>query len=179
LISVKLLIKSIQSNHRLLKKPRSLGLSDNAISWFASYLHDRAQCVSIGGKCSSWLDVNSGVLQGSTLGPLLFSLYINDICGNLKYCRHHLFCDDCQIYYSFHPDDIYDAVGTVNEDLMQGRISFPNFGGIFFKGPPKKKIAAKTKLLTLKKKKKTSGACGIFPTLLYGQSAPDLMAIQR
>jgi hypothetical protein len=90
----------------LLKKLRNLGLSDGAISWLASYLHDRAQCVSVGGKCSGWLDVNSAVPQGSILGPLLFSLYINAIGGNFKYCRHHLFADDCQIYYSFHPDDI-------------------------------------------------------------------------
>jgi hypothetical protein len=97
---------------------KTFGLSDNAISWFASYLHDRAQCVSGGGVFSSWLDVNSGVLLGSTLGTLLFSFYNNDIGGNLKYCRHHLFADDCQIYYSFHPDDIDAAVKTVNEDLM-------------------------------------------------------------
>jgi ribonucleases P/MRP protein subunit RPP40 len=69
-------------NHgRLLKKLRTFGLFDNAISWFASYLHDRAQCVSVGGKFSSWLDVNSDVPQGSILGPILFSLYINNIDG--------------------------------------------------------------------------------------------------
>jgi hypothetical protein len=97
LISVKLLIKSIK-----------------AISWFASYLHDRAQCVSVGGKCSSWLDVNSGVPEGSIFGPLLFTLYVYNIGGNLKY----LFTDDDKIYYSFHPDDIGGTVRTVNEDLM-------------------------------------------------------------
>jgi hypothetical protein len=127
-------------NHgRLLKKLRTFGLFDNAISWFASYLHDRAQCVSVGGKFSSWLDVNSGVplraqswdqfyspftsiiLMGKgglaiaamrhwSRGPFFFEV--------LKYCRHHLFADDYQIYYSFHPDDIDAAVGTVNEYLI-------------------------------------------------------------
>jgi hypothetical protein len=106
-------------NHgRLLKKLRTFGLSDGAISWFVSYLHDPAQCVSVGGKCSGWLYVNSGVPQGPILGPFLFSLYNNDIGGNLKYFRHHFFDDDCQIYYSLHPDDIDAAVRTVNEDLM-------------------------------------------------------------
>jgi hypothetical protein len=108
------------NNGRLLKKLRlrAFSLSDGVFSWCASYLHDRAQCVSVGRKCSSWLDVDSGVSQGSILGTLLFYLYINDIGGNLNYCRHHLFADDCQIYYSLHPHDIDAAVGTVNEDLM-------------------------------------------------------------
>jgi hypothetical protein len=72
----------------------------------------------VGGRCSDWLGVSSGAPQGSILGPLLFSLYIKDIGGNLKYCRQHLFADDCQIYYSSYPDDIDAAVRTVNEDLM-------------------------------------------------------------
>jgi hypothetical protein len=77
---------------------RTFSLSDGAISWFVSYFYDRAQCVSVDGKCSSWLDVNSDVPQGSILGPLLFSFYIKEIGANLKYCRHHFFADDCQIY---------------------------------------------------------------------------------
>jgi hypothetical protein len=101
-------------NHgRLLKKLRTFGLSDDAISWFASYLHDRVQHMSVGEKCSGWLDVNSGASQGSILGPLLFSLYINDIGGG-----HYLFADNCLIYNSFHPDDIDVAVRIVKEDLM-------------------------------------------------------------
>jgi hypothetical protein len=103
MVSLVLLLDFIEAFGRLL---RTLGLSVGAISWIVSYFYDRAQCVSFGGKCSSCLDVNSGVLQDSILGSLLFSLYINDIGVNLKYCRHHLFADDCQIYYSFHPDDI-------------------------------------------------------------------------
>jgi hypothetical protein len=61
---------------------------DNLFFWV--YLHDRAQFVSVGGKFSSWLGVNSDVPQSSILGSFFFSVYINDIGGNLKYCRHHL-----------------------------------------------------------------------------------------
>jgi hypothetical protein len=59
---------------------------------------------------------------------------------------------------------------------MQGGLALQILVGFFFKGPPKnkKKFAAKTKMLTLKKKKKApklEGPRGIFPTSLYGQSA--------
>ena len=36
--------------------------------------------------------------QGSVLGPLLFTLFINDICSSLKFSQHMIFADDTQIY---------------------------------------------------------------------------------
>ena len=46
---------------------------------------------------SDWTDVNSGVPQGSTLGPLLFLLYINDIVENIN-SSIRLFADDTSLY---------------------------------------------------------------------------------
>ena len=51
------------------------------------------------GNCSSYLKLNTGVPQGSVLGPLLFALYINDIslCPDLN-VSHLMYADDLQIY---------------------------------------------------------------------------------
>ena len=53
--------------------------------------------VVINGKCYGWLEVSSGVPQGSVLGPILFIIFINDIeagiCGNIL-----KFADDTKLF---------------------------------------------------------------------------------
>ena len=55
------------------------GIRDVALKWFISYLSDRTQRVVIGKNSSSLMALDSGVPQGSVLGPLLFLLYTADI----------------------------------------------------------------------------------------------------
>ena len=85
---------------RLLKKLLDYGLSKLAIRWIASYLTDREQEVVDGvGNCSTYLNLNTGVPQSSVLGPLLFSIYVNDISLCLDHDISHLmYADDLQIY---------------------------------------------------------------------------------
>ena len=52
--------------------------------WLADFLHDRSQCVLYGGVTSSLSLVLSGIIQGSILGPTLFTGGINDLPSQLE-----------------------------------------------------------------------------------------------
>ena len=71
-----------------------------AIRWIAFYLSDREQAVIDDiGNCSTYLKLNTGVPQGSVLGHLLFSIYVNDIAHYLDHDVSHLmYADDLQLY---------------------------------------------------------------------------------
>ena len=84
-------------HQRLLSKLNSCGINRQTISWINSFLQHRRQRVVIEGQHSSWVDVISGVPQGTVLGPLLFLIYINDI-STVVNSEIRLFADDCILY---------------------------------------------------------------------------------
>ena len=84
--------------HELLKsKLFSYGIGGKTLKWIDSFLSFRQQRVVVNGVKSDWAPVLSGVPQGTVLGPLLFSLYINDISSDIE-SDIRFFADDCVCY---------------------------------------------------------------------------------
>ena len=67
-------------DHDLLLQKLSLyGCEESILDWTKSYLQGRSQCVVINGTLSKLLPVNTGVPQGSILGPLLYTIFTNEL----------------------------------------------------------------------------------------------------
>ena len=87
------------SQEILLEKLNHYGIRSKENNWFRSFLTNRKQYVSINGFFSQTKIVRCGVPQGSTLGPLLFLIYINDLNNALDKCRVHHFADDTNLLF--------------------------------------------------------------------------------
>jgi Reverse transcriptase (RNA-dependent DNA polymerase) len=100
----------------LLKKLYKYGIRGIELKWFESYLEGRCQRVLYNKNYSDEQEITLGVPQGSTLGPLLFILYINDIVSTIQHCTINLFADDTLIYIT--GKNLEDMAEKLNMDLV-------------------------------------------------------------
>ena len=101
----------------LLTKLYHYGFRGVSNEWFCNYLSNRQQFVSYNAARSPNENVKCGVPQGSILGPLLFILYMNDICYTSKLLKTILFADDTTVFYSH--TNIHVLTDVINNELKE------------------------------------------------------------
>ena len=102
-------------NHNILKlKLEHYGFRGVILDFIMSFVRDRKYFVNVNGINSISRTVNIGVPQGSTLGPLLFLLYVNDMENSSAIIDFVLFADDTTIMYSC--DDFNQLQSTLEAE---------------------------------------------------------------
>ena len=124
-------------DHEILLKRLKItfGIDGIALKWIESYITDRVQRVKIEGHISSSRNLKCGVPQGSVLGPVLFSLYIQpltDIIALYDFI-YHLYADDSQMYKSVLLKDLevllqklISCIKAVNEWMVANKLKMNN-----------------------------------------------------
>jgi hypothetical protein len=83
-------------------------------AWIKSFLQGRQQRVKVGDAFSSWIDVVSGVPEGSVFGPILYDIYVNDMPSVVKFCQIVMYADDARVYI---PGNVDNGHGKMVADL--------------------------------------------------------------
>ena len=101
----------------------TFGVRDAVLEWFASYLSDRCQSVIVDGIVSAPSSLVYGVLQGSVLGPVLFTLYSQPLSYVISAhgCDFHKYTDDTELLQSAPPDEfrsVQTDIQTCIEDVL-------------------------------------------------------------
>ncbi len=104
------------SHEILLKKLKKFGINGTTLGWFKSYLANRKQKVEVNGNLSMESVINISVLQGTTLGPILFLCYINDIFTATSLATF-LFADDTSCLAEH--NDLNTLINYVNCELQK------------------------------------------------------------
>lgn len=101
----------------LINKLYEIGIVNNELNWFKSYLEDRFQYTQVGQLKSVLNKVSYGVPQGSVqLGHILFIIYVNDLTKLKLNGKVYLYADDITIVYSAKSLDMLQSL--INADLL-------------------------------------------------------------
>ena len=111
-------------------KLRFYGVTDNAFELMKNYLSDRKQYIKYNVHESDVMAIGTGVPQGSILGPLLFSICINDLVTVSNKLNFLMYADDTTIYFNledFSQDDVVNCMtielNKVNDWLHENKLS--------------------------------------------------------
>jgi hypothetical protein len=100
------------------------GIAGSPHDWLQSYFTDRYQSVCINGDSSAKCHLTTGFPQGSKVGPFGFKRYTPGLVDIAK--KHgikiHLYADDTQLYLSFHPNQIQQALSQMEACIEEIRL---------------------------------------------------------
>ena len=97
-------------------KLKQSGIGRPLFKVWTDFLKSRKQRVVLNGQHSPWSDVLAGVTHRSSLGPLLFFIYINNLSDGLQ-CNPQLFVDDNSSFATVH--NINKATNDLNNGLTK------------------------------------------------------------
>ena len=101
----------------LLHKLRHYGITGISLALIDSYIKDRFQYVKYDKYESDLIEIKTGIPQGSILGPLFFSIYINDLVNSSNKFSYLMYADDTTIYFNLEDFDEYFRTQTINGEL--------------------------------------------------------------
>ena len=99
----------------LLLKLSNYGVDSTGLKLFESYLTNRSQKCKVNGELSNSSPLTWGIPQGSSLGPFLFLIYINDLPNCLDMAQPRMFADDTSV--SFASDSLDEIQNVINSEL--------------------------------------------------------------
>ena len=101
----------------LISKLKNYGIEGNNLNWFKNYLQNRKQYLILNKYETSFGSIKCGVPQGSILGPLLFLIYVNDLCNASDILDPIMFADDTNLFLSH--QNINILFNKFNEELQK------------------------------------------------------------
>ena len=137
----------------LLGKLKLYGVSSQSLNWFRSYLSDRKQQTVIDGAQSDFGNITCGIPQGSILGPLLFTIYINDLPSCNLFSKPKMYADDTTLTSSASDrkqqtviDGAQSDFGNITCGIPQGSILGPLLFTIYINDLPSCNLFSKPKM---------------------------------
>ena len=129
LLNLSAVFDTIDHDSLLRRLKSRFAVTGVVLKWLGSYVKDQTQAVEIGvpltgDNRSEFVLLRSGILQGSVLGPILFTIYtvpIGNICRRYQ-VEFHLYADDTQIYLSFRPSiqfSKHECIGRIEKCIEE------------------------------------------------------------